>query len=120
MPDRPQSIAPSPWNESAAFRETTLRLFTKPEDRAALVHLGAMLHDMAIETAPYGPDPESATHGEMRAAAADLRHLEGFLATVRRSADESALVPADEALARFAGEQAAAVGMLAELIEGEL
>jgi len=26
MSDRPQSIAPPPWNESAAFRETTLRL----------------------------------------------------------------------------------------------
>jgi hypothetical protein len=115
-----QESIPPTWNESAAFRETTLRLFTKPEDRAALVHLGAMLHDLALETAPYGPDPESATHGEMRAAAADLRHLEGYLATVRRSADESALVPADEALARFAGEQAAAVGMLAELIEREL
>jgi len=115
-----QESTPPPWNESAAFRETTLRLFTKPEDRAALVHLGAMLHDMALETAPYGPEPESATHGELRAAAADLRHLEGYLATVHRSADESALVPSDEALARFAGEQAAAVGMLAELIEREL
>jgi hypothetical protein len=39
---------------------------------------------------------------------------------VRRSADEAELAAADEALARFAGEQAAAVGMLAELIEREL
>jgi len=115
-----QESIPPPWNESAAFRETTLRLFTKPEDRAALVHLGAMLHDMALETAPYGPEPESSTHGELRAVAADLRHLEGYLATVRRSADEAELAPVDEALARFAGEQAVAVGMLAELIEGEL
>jgi hypothetical protein len=119
MSDRSKSIPP-PWNESAAFRETTLRLFIKPEDRAALAHLGEMLHDMALETAPYGPGPESATHSELRAAAGDLRHLEGYLATVRRSANESALAPADESLAHLAGEQAAAVGMLAELIEREL
>jgi hypothetical protein len=72
------------------------------------------------KTVPYGPEPESSTHSEMRSAAGDLRHLEGYLAMVRRSADEAELDPADEALARLAGEQAAAVGMLAELIEPEL
>ncbi|HSC21366.1 MAG TPA: hypothetical protein VLC07_06520, partial [Solirubrobacterales bacterium] len=80
----------------------------------------AMLHDMALETAPYGPGLESATRSELRAVAADLRHLEGYLATVCRSADEAELAPADEELAHFAGEQAAAVGLLATLIEGEL
>ena len=119
MSSSPDSIPP-PWNESAAFRETTLRLFPDPEDRAALVHLGAMLHDMALETAAYGREPESSTHSEMRSAAGDLRHLEGYLAMVRQSADESQLDPADEALARLAGEQAASVGMLAERIEREL
>jgi hypothetical protein len=120
MSSSPQSIAPPPWNESAAFRETTLRLFPEPEDRAALVRVGEMLHDMALETSGYGPDPESSTRTEMRAVAADLRHLEGYLAMVRRSADDSELYPADDALARLAGEQAAAVGMLAELIERAL
>ena len=72
-----EESTPPPWNEPAAFRETTLRLFTKPEDRAALAHPGEMLHDMALVTAPYGADPESPTRGELRAAAADLRHLEG-------------------------------------------
>jgi hypothetical protein len=87
MPSSPQSIAPPPWNESAAFRETTLRLFPNPADRSALQRVGEMLHDMALETSGYGPDPESSTRTEMRAVAADLRHLEGYLAMVRRSAD---------------------------------
>jgi hypothetical protein len=116
-----QQSTPPHWNESAAFRETTLRLFTQPEDLAALRHVGEMLHDYALELCGTWPDDGlSSTRSELRAAAVDLRHLEGFLAAVRRSADESSLIPADEALAQFAGEQAAAVGMLAELIEREL
>jgi len=123
MHGSPESI-PSPppgWNESAAFRETTLRLFTQPEDLAALRHVGEMFHDYALELCGTWPDDGlSATRSELRAAAADLRHLQGFLFSVYKSADESELSVTDDALARFAGTLAGDVARAAEAIEREL
>lgn len=120
MSSSPQSTPPPWWNESAAFRETTLRLFEKPEDAVALRHVGAMLHDMALEVVGYGHDPESSIRAELRAVAADLRYAQGFLAMVHQAAEESDLFPRDEALARFAGGKVADVAALAEAIEREL
>jgi hypothetical protein len=53
----------------------------------------------------------------LRAALADLRHLEGYLAAVGRQAEESSLEPDDDALAHFAGRLAGQVGSLAAAIE---
>ena len=75
---------------------------------------------MALETGRYCDDPESSTRSDMRAVGADLRHLEGCLAMVRRSADESDLYPEDEALARLAGRQVEKVAKIARRIESEL
>jgi hypothetical protein len=45
----PSSNSPAhlPWKELAAFRETALRHFTRPEDRAALEHVGSLLFEGA-------------------------------------------------------------------------
>ncbi len=80
-----------------------------------------MLHESALEMARYGPPGgESATCEELRAAAADLRHLQGFLAAVARGREESELSPADEELAELAARQAEAVADLAEVLERAL
>jgi len=121
MSSSPQSTAPpTTWNESSGFRETSLRNFDNPEDRAALRHIGAMLYDLALETTRAVPGEESPTRAEMRAVAADLRYVEGFLLMMRQSADESELGVMDDALARFGAEVAAGVGNLAASIEREL
>jgi hypothetical protein len=116
-PPSPRDLTPAGWDESAGFRETFLAFFDTPEHRQVLRHLAHLLHESALELArPAVPGGESATSHELRAAAADLRHLQGFLATVARGQEEHALSPADTELASLAGRQAQAVaGVAAEL-----
>jgi hypothetical protein len=64
-------------------------------------------------------DP-TATHEEVRAAAADLRYLQGFLGSVARSGEEAALPAADAALAALAARQARVVADVAEALEHAL
>ncbi len=82
-PTSPRGLTPSGWEESAGFRETFLFRFYEAADLQSLRHLARMLHESALEMARYAPPSgESATREELRAAAADLRHVQGFLAAV--------------------------------------
>jgi hypothetical protein len=121
MPGSDESIPQSlpPWVESDSIRETTLHLFDKRRDRNALRRVGRLLYDLAVETGQLGRGP-SITRAELRAVAADLRYTGGYCAMVGRSAEESALDPADDKLARFAGRLARQVGALVEVIEERL
>lgn len=115
------SLTPAGWEESAGFRETFLVRFDQPDDRRALGHVARMVHEAALELArPAPPDAESGTREELRAAAADLRHAQGFLAAVARTRDESELPPADAALAELAGRQAREVAGVAAALERAL
>jgi hypothetical protein len=117
----PRGLTPSGWDESAGFRETFLRYLTDAEDDRTLRHLARMLHESSLEMARYGPPSgESATREEVRAAAADLRHVQGFLAAVARGLEESELAPADAELAELAARQSHAVAGLAAVLEQAL
>ena len=117
----PGGLTPAGWEESAGFRETFLRYFYAPDDLQALRHLSRMLHESSLEMARYGPPSgESATREELRAAAADLRHVQGFLAAVARGLEESELAPTDAELAALAAEQSHAVAGLAAVLEQAL
>jgi hypothetical protein len=114
-------LIPSGWEESAGFRETFLYHFHRPDDLGALRHLARMLHESELEMKRYAPPtPDSATREELKAAAADLRHLQGFLGAVARSPEEAALSPADAALAALAARQAEAVAGAAAALEEAL
>jgi hypothetical protein len=108
---------PSPWNEADSFRETFLLWIDDPQDREALRQGGRVLYDLAVEVSRAMGGESSMTRAELRAAMADLRHMEGLLASVGREAEESTLEPDDDALAHFAGRLAGQVGSLAEAIE---
>lgn len=115
------ALAPAGWEESASFRESFLHHVHDPADLGALRHLGRMLHESSLELARYAPPGgESATREELRAAAADLRHVQGFLAAVARSLEESELPPADAELAALAARQSHAVAGLAAALEQAL
>lgn len=109
----------APWNEADAIRETALIYVDEPEDKETLRRLGRLIFNLAVETTAM-PFPESMTHAELRAAAADLRHLEGFLDSVRLSADDAGLPTEEEDLATFAGLMARRVGGVVRAIEGRL
>ncbi len=110
---------PPPWNESDAIRETALLYVDDPDDRETLRRLGRLIFNLAVETTRL-PFEESMTHAELRAAMADLRFIEGFLDSVRESAEQAGLPPAEESLAIFAGRVGRQVGILVASIEGRL
>jgi len=114
-------IEPATWEEHEGFRETLLLNFTEPKANATLRDLGALLFDLALECASSWPDrPEGTTRAELRAAVADLRHLEGFLASVGEEHVLSSLDFENSALSQFAARQAREVGRIADRIEKEL
>jgi hypothetical protein len=117
----PHAQTPPGWDESAGFRETFLRHVTDAEDDRTLRHLARMLHEATLELAHYEPPSgESATREELRAAAADLRHVQGFLVSIARGLEESELAPADAELAALAARQSHAVAGLAAVLEQAL
>lgn len=125
MPDREQStsaliprIDPSQWEAHEGFRETLLRLYTDIEGNTTLRRLGGLLFTLSLECAPSWPShPEGETRSELRAALADLRHLEGFLSGVGQEHIVSSLSAEDDALSRFAAQQARKLSRIAEEIE---
>jgi hypothetical protein len=121
IPAVPPVIDPNAWEDYPAFRETFLMYFTPPGYAHALRTVGEMLHTMILESSrPWPGWPESSTRTEMRAALADLRHLQGFLASVGREKDLSSLDPEDAYLSNLAGKLSRQIGVAADGIEREL
>jgi hypothetical protein len=129
MPDRDESISAAPipridpasWEGGEGFRETLLLHFTDPEANTTLRRLGDLLFNLSLMGAESWPHhPEGETRAELWAALADLRHLEGFLASVGREHDVSSLSSADEELSQFAGRQALELSHVADEIEEAL
>lgn len=117
----PPTIDPNAWEDYPAFRETFLMYFTPPGYAAALRTVGEMLHTMILENyRPWPGWPESSTRTEMRAAVADLRHMQGFLASVGRERELSSLDPEDAYLSTLAAKLARQLAHVTDGIEREL
>jgi hypothetical protein len=96
-----------PWNELAAFRETTLRHFTRPEDRACLERLGELLTESALEQAHLWPATEgSETTNGVAAACRDLHHTLRFLTSLGDARHLSTLSQPEHVLADIAARAA--------------
>jgi hypothetical protein len=94
---------------------------TPPGYVAALQGVGEMLYSLMLDTPTEWPGwTESATKTEMRAAAADLRHLQGFLGAVGRERDVSSLDAEDAFLSSIAARLSRQIGHAAAGIEREL
>jgi hypothetical protein len=129
MPDRDEStpaapiprIDPALWEEHEGLRETLLLHITDPEANETLRRLGGFFYNASLACAESWPHhPEGETRAELRAALADLRHLEGFLSSIGRERVVSSLSSADEALSEFAEGQALELSRIAEGIEEAL
>ncbi|MFN7961320.1 MAG: hypothetical protein U0002_08620 [Thermoanaerobaculia bacterium] len=116
-PNRPPTPPPlaRDGQELDAFRECMLRHFTRPEDQAALRHVGRLLFESALEQAHLWPRPEaSETTLTLLAARLDLLHTARCLAEAGESRWTSTLSPRDHHLASFAGRMADLVERLAQ------
>lgn len=126
MSDRPESIPPPPphlsWEEDVAFRHIFLFRFEEP-DRAALRRVGDLLYSFVLESSvEYGPDLQvlPPIADELRAAAADLRVLWGFLRMVVVDVHGEHRGRSGILLEHLADSLAVEVEKLAERLEGEL
>jgi hypothetical protein len=117
----PPVVDPAAWEDFAVFRETFLMYITPLRYNAALRSAGEMLFSMILEAYnPWPGWPESSTRTELRAAVADLRHLQGFLQSVGKEREVSSLSVEDIYLSRLAAKLAPKLGKLASLLETEL
>ena len=77
----PPVILPEHFEDFPAFREVFLVLFPDAKANAAMRSFGLLLYEMVIETWGTWPShPEGIFPAELRAAVADLRHVQGALA----------------------------------------
>ena len=117
----PPAANPDAWESFPVFRETFLMYVTPIGYYAALRATGEMLYSLLLETPAEWPGwPESATRTEMRAAAADLRPLQGFLRSVGREREVSRLDAEHAYLSMTAGKLSSQLGRMAGWIEREL
>jgi hypothetical protein len=112
-------LNPPRWKESRCIRETMLLYVDDPAARKALRRVGSLIYDWAVETTGL-PDPESSTRRELRAAAKELRHIQGYLVSIADEPEASVLNRSDTELAYFAGDLAEDVQALGQAIEDKL
>jgi hypothetical protein len=118
----PPTVDPVFWEDFPGFRETFLLLFTDRGSNKTLRAFAIMLHGMVLEFGGrYWPrQREGETRAEVRAAVADLRHLQGYLVTLGQTQADFDLSPHEARLSIFAGGKAAEVGRIADELEKEL
>ena len=115
----PPVVDPARFEDFPAFRETFLGIFTEPEHNAALRTVAMLLFEMALEFRVYWPDqPEGALRSELRAAIADLRFVQGHLASMGEHGGPN--TPQEEHHAAVSARLAVAVAGIADDLESEL
>ncbi len=116
----PPVIDPAHFEDFPVFRETFLSFVTEEGANATLRDFGELLYRMVLEYWHNWPDqPEGLLRASLRAAVADLRHVQGFLAEWA-SPDTAHGSPHEEHLAAFGGGIARELAGLADRLEVEL
>ena len=116
----PPIIDPAHFEDFPVFRETFLSFVTAEGANATLRDFGELLYSMTLEYWHHWPDqPEGLLRASLRAAVADLRHVQGFLAGWA-SPDTAHGSPHEEHLAALGGGISRELGTLADRLETEL
>jgi hypothetical protein len=79
--------------------------------------VGNLLYGLVLEYGHFPDQPEGLRRAELRAAVADLRHLEGYLVTAGGDPPDDAY---EAALCRTAVRMAREVGKIADTLEKTL
>ncbi len=117
----PAVIDPVLWESFPLFRESALMYVSEPSFNAALRIAGEHFFNMLLEHYNRWPAwPESTTRTEMRAAVADLRHLQGFLASIGQERRVSSLDEGDARLSKHASSAARTLKQMADAMERKL
>ena len=129
MPDRSKStpgptppiVNPARFEDFPAFRETFLAIITDPVYNAALREVANMVFEMALEYREYWPDqPEGSLRSELRALVADLRVVQGHLASLGDPEMNTPNTPQEGHHVTVAGRLAEDVRATADALELEL
>ncbi|HSS51927.1 MAG TPA: hypothetical protein VLX28_23550 [Thermoanaerobaculia bacterium] len=91
--------------------------FSEARDNVALRGVGHLLYELVLEYDHFPDQPEGLRRAELRAAVADLRHLEGYLVTAGSDPPDD---PYEAALCRTAVRMAREVGKVADTLEETL
>lgn len=121
----PPTIDPKRWEDFPTFRESLLRHCTGPEANAAMRAFGDLLFEMVLEWNGTQPDePEGYIRHDARAALAELRAVQGFLAYVGKEREDLSRRNPEHAdkirLCKLAAESARKVAKIAARIESAL
>jgi hypothetical protein len=117
----PATIDPAAREDYGVFRESFLMYISKPGFNAALRTAADHFFGMLLETYERWPAwAESSTRTEMRAAVADMRHLQGFLASIGQERNFSSLDPGDAKLSKHASQVARLLKQVADTMERKL
>jgi hypothetical protein len=117
-PAIPPIIAPDRFEDFPVLRETFLLYVSDPVANASLRGGAELLYDLILEYWGKWPDhPEGFLRASLRAAVADMRCVQGFLAELEKGAQSTAH---EEHLAAMGAGVAPEIGALADRIELEL
>ncbi len=116
-----QPPAPFPWEERAVFRETLLVYFTQPGVADLLRRVGVFFYGLMLESSGEWPDwPESQTRAELRGVVVDLFQIQGFLGSIWKEGELSAVAAEDLPLCKRALDWSRVVARVAREIDGAL
>ena len=117
----PATIDPAAWEDFPVFRESFLMYISEPAFNASLRTAAEHFFAMLLETYERWPAwRESSTRIEMLAAVADMRHLQGFLASIGQERNLSSLDSGDAKLSKHASQVARLLKQVADTIERKL
>ena len=117
----PATIDPAAWEDFPVFRESFLMYISEPAFNVSLRTAGEHFFTMLLEHYDRWPAwQETSTRTELRAAVADMRHLQGFLASIGKERRLSSLDPGDAKLSKHASQVARLLKQVADTIERKL
>lgn len=117
-PAIPPIIDPDRFEDFPVLRETLMLYVSDPAANASLRGGAALLFDLILEYWGKWPDyPEGFLRASLRAAVADMRCVQGFLAELAEGSQDSSH---EEHLAELGASIAPEIGALADRIEREL
>ncbi len=117
-PAIPPIIDPARFEDFPVLRETFLLYVPDPKANASLRGAADLLFDLILEYWGKWPNhPEGFLRASLRAAVADLRYVQGFLAEPEEGSQDT---PHEEHLAAVGAAIAPEIGALADRLEKEL